>query len=183
MININFDGKTIAIKNTVNELLIGEFEYICDILNDTKNINTIEKWGNIFLYLGIPQDVLDNLDAMDFIELIKEFNISDKNFTTIENEITLDGHIYYYNFDEVKMTVKEVTLIESYITKDSNKYIGDMMAILYKRNDVDKNITFDKAHIEHKAKLFRKNITADKSIPFLTYLTKKLSKDSEQLND
>jgi hypothetical protein len=53
------------------------------------------------------------------------------------------------------------------------------MAIIYKRPGFDKTINFDKAHIHHKAELFRKNLTADKVIPFISFLSKKLIGDYE----
>jgi len=182
MINLKFDGKTYQLKNSTNELLINEFEHICSILND-KEKNHIEKWSEIFIYLGVPEDVIDNFDSFDFIEMIKEFNIFKTDSTEFVKDIVLDG-ITYTAFDEkFKLTVKEMTLIESFITKNENRYLGEMLAVIYKRTDLDKSMTYDKAHLKFKAELIRKQVMADVAVPIIGFLSKKLINDYNLITD
>lgn len=178
MINLRFGEQTFTIKNQTNELLIGEFEQICLILND-QNDTKINKWSKVFKYLGIPEEIIDEFDSFDFIEIIKQFNIFDETLSTeFIKEININGKTYIANGDTFKITVKENGLIEDFIQINSEKYIGEMMAILYKLEGTDKSIWYDKTHIKHKADLFRKNITIDKAIPYITYLTKKMVNES-----
>jgi hypothetical protein len=178
MININFEDKTYTIKNQVSELLIKDFEHICSILND-KEKNKIDKWSEIFIYLGLPEEVVDEFDSFAFINIIKEFNLIDVEGEDFAKEIILDDKTYIAYEDKFKLTVKEMSLIEYYVQKNENRYLGEMMAIIYKHPDYDKTINFDKAHIHFKAELIRKQITTNKAIPFITFLSKRLIKDNE----
>lgn len=176
MINLKFNGSTYQIKNSTNEFLINEFEHLCSILNDIEK-NHLQKWSEIFIYLGVPQDVLDNFDTFDFIEMIKEFNLFETNSTDFVKEIVLDGITYTAFDDKFKLTVKEMALIEDYVKKDTNRYLGEMLSVIYKRTDLDKSMTYDKAHLKFKAEMIRKQTTADVAIPIIGFLSKKLIND------
>jgi len=176
MINLKFNGNTYPIKNLTSELLIGEFEYVTSIINNQEK-NHIEKWSEVFVYLGVPQDVLDNFDTFDFIEMIKEFNLFEVKSTEFFKDIILDGIVYTSFDDTFKLTVKEMTLIENYVKKDNNKYLGEILAVIYKRKDIDKSMNFDNAHLKFKAELIRKQVISDVAIPIIGFLTRKLVSD------
>lgn len=178
MINLKFEDKTYSIKNRTDELTIGEFEDICIILNSDK-LTKMDKWSKVFKYLGIPEEVIDEFDAFDFIEIIKQFNIFDEQSDEYVKELFIDEKKYILYYEKFKITVKENTLIESYIQKNSEKYIGELMAILYKLEDTDKNIWYDNAHIKFKAKQFREKVTIDNVLPIIKYLSKKLVKETD----
>lgn len=178
MLKINHKEKTYQVRNNVDELLLKEFEEVSSIFNN-KDKDYFEKWSEIFVYLGLEQDFVDELDTFAFIDIIKEFNIVNLDKTDIIKEIEVEGDLYVAYDEQFKLTVKEMTLIEHYIKKNENRYLGEIMAIVYKRPGFDKTINFDKAHIHHKAELFRKNLTADKAIPFISFLSKKLIYDYE----
>lgn len=174
MINIKFNDKVYSIKNTTTELTIGEFEDLCMILNDM-TLNKMERWSKAFNYLGVPEEVIDEFDSFEFIEIIKQFNIFNEELDTeFIKEIEVEGRIYSSFDEKFKLTVKENSLIEQAVAKHSEKYLGEMMAVIFKMEGTDKTIWYDAAHIKHKAKLFREKVTADKVIPFINYLTKKL---------
>lgn len=177
MITLNYENQSYKLKNSADEFLIKEFEHICSILNDTER-HHVDKWSEILVYLGVPQDLVDNLDGFEFLEIIKNFNIDDTQYSPeIIKDIEIDG-IKYQAYDETfKLTVREMTLIEAAVKKNKDRFLGDILAIIYKRTDVDKEITYDKAHIHHKAELIRKNITANVAMPILAFLGKKLIKD------
>lgn len=174
MITLKFGEESYTIKNQTNELLIGEFEEICFILND-QNETKINKWSKVFKFLGVPEEIIDEFDSFDFINLIKEFNIFNEDLNTeFIPEIIINNKSYVTNSDTFKITVKENGIIEEFVSKNNEKYIGEMMAILYKLDGTDKSIWYDKSHIKHKAELFRTQVTIDKAIPYITYLTKKM---------
>ena len=182
MINLKFEDKTYSIKNKTNELTIGEFEDLCVILNDLK-ATKVEKWSRAFKYLGVPEEVVDEFDAFDFIEMIKQFNIFDEEVFDYVKEITIDGKVYVLFDERFKITVKENALIESYVNKNGEKYIGELMAILYKLEGTDKTIWYDNAHIKFKAKQFRDKVTIDNALPIIKYLAKKLVKENDLMFD
>jgi hypothetical protein len=182
MLNVKINDTTYRIKNSSEEFTITEFETICSILNDT-SIPKYSKWSQIFIYLGIPEDVIDTFDSSAFVSIIKEFELESPTTNTITKEIIIDGYTYVAYDSEFFLSVKQMGLIEEFISKDSDKYLGELMAIIYKREDLTKAEHFDKAHIKHKAKLFREHITADKALPFIGYLSKQLINDAELLGD
>lgn len=182
MLNVKFNGIEYQIKNNVNEFTILEFETICTILNDEKKTKII-KWSDIFEFLGLPIDVIDEFDSFAFIQLINEFNLLGVDKEPMLQEIVIDGYTYKSFDEEFKLTVKEMGLIESFVEKNKDKYLGELMAIVFKRTDLGRNEHFDKTHIKYKADLFRKHITADKTLPFITFLSKKLIDNVELIKE
>jgi hypothetical protein len=175
MIKVKFEDKVYEVKNTLDEILISDFENIISIMNNKKNY--IDRWSEVFIILGLPEIVLENMDSSDFINVIKEVDINTDTEVKLEKEITIDNVVYRIKHDEVKISVKEMRLIEKFIIDNDNKYIGDIMAVLYRNESSDDTINYDLTHIKHKAKLFRDNVTVDKSLPFLKYLSTKIVKD------
>jgi hypothetical protein len=52
------------------------------------------------------------------------------------------------------------------------------MALMFKRTDLSNTEHYDAAHLKHKAKLFSK-LKADISIPYLTFVTYKITNHAE----
>jgi hypothetical protein len=178
MINLNFGGTIYSIKNQTNELLIGEFEDICFILNDESETK-INRWSSVFKYLGVPEEVIDEFDSFAFINIIKEFKIFDEELSKdFIQSVEIDGKTYTSFEESFKLTVKENGIIEQAVQKNEKKYIAEMMAVLFKLEGTDKSIWYDAAHLKHKSQLFRSSVTIDKAIPFINYLTKKLVKET-----
>lgn len=176
--------KNLEIKNSINELTVKQYEHISAILNDNEK-NYIDKWSEIFVYLGVDEDIVDSLMVAEFIELIKGFNITQDLSPEIIQVIKLND-VEYYSYkdgEDFKITVKEMALIENAIKHNDKRYIGDILAILYKNPESDKTINFDKAHIHFKAELIRKDITANVAIPILNYIGKIVIKDFEMIEN
>lgn len=181
MLNVNIQETTYKIRNQIDELTIGEFETISGIMNNT-DMNNIEKWTEVFAFLGIPKDVIESFDSFAMIEIIKEFTIFDNKLEmNYQTELTLNGEVYYASFNNgvPSITVKEIRLIEDHIVKNPHKYLSYMLAVIYKRKDLDKNITYDKSHISFKMDLIRKNVKADVAMPYVKFIANKLVKDYE----
>lgn len=174
--------KDYEVKNKIDELLISEYEYISMIYNDT-NIDNIDKWVKIFQYLGVPIEVIDELDLEEFLNFIKEFQL---NIDTIDSEVIktiIINDVEYTSYEEeFKLSVKDMGLIENYIKEKPDNYIGEAMAVIYKNRKFDRTIHYDKSHIKMKAEQFRKNVTCDKVMPILNVISKKLIKDGELIN-
>jgi hypothetical protein len=184
MIKLKFNGEEYEVRNQLDEIKIGEFEDLCVIFNNEKE-SKIERWSNIFNILGVPIDVIDEMDAFDFINIIKTIKIFNNDNIEIPNKLTVNGKDYI-SFDEgekFKLTVKENSIIEKYIQNNSDKYIGEILSVCYKLEGSDKSIWYDKSHLDYKAKLFRDNITTDKIIGLLRYLTLKLVEENNIMND
>jgi hypothetical protein len=78
----------------------------------------------------------------------------------------------------MKLSVKDSRIVEKIVKKENKEYISDIMALMFKRTDLTNAEHYDPAHLKHKAKLFSK-LKADISIPYLTFVTFKISNHGE----
>lgn len=175
MIIVKHNDNKYNIKSEIEEILIGDFENIIDVMNTERNY--VDRWSEVFTYLGLPNEVIEDMDSEDFLNIIKEVNITIDKDVELTKEITIEGINYRLKSDEIKISVKDMRFIEDFIIRGKNKYIGEIMAVLYRNESSDDNINYDLSHIKHKAKLFRDNVSVDKSIPFIKYLSTKIVKD------
>ena len=163
------------IPNQLEELTIEQFEAISDINNDT-NLDPIDKHLKVFAYLGIPESEFWDYDVANFVDVVKQFNSSEhKDYPTVE-EIELEGYVYKA---QMKLTVRDTKLIEKITIKKEKGYISEMLAVMFKREDLTSAEHYTDAHIKHKAKLIRK-LNAAISIPYIMFIAQKIS---QQAND
>jgi len=164
MLIIKFNGETYNIKNSIKELNIDEFENIFMIFNNKDNI--IDKWFSILRYLGLTEEIINNISLDEFKDIIHQFD-----FNTCKNDIQkyiyLNGEEYSSFDDKFILTVKNVLLIEDYITINPNKYLAEVIAILY-TNDTEKELTHKQ--IKDKAELIRKQVNCEVGIPIINLL-------------
>jgi hypothetical protein len=158
------------IPNKMDELTIEQFEKISQILNN-KELDNIEKYMEMFKFLGIEEKMWDDYPFSQFIELVREFNMDAYTPNEAQLEIELDGYQYKA---ELRLSVKETKLIEKIIGHKPNNYISDILAVMFKRTDLSNVEHFDDAHLKHKAKLFRTQ-KAEFCVPFIVFVTEKIS--------
>jgi len=158
------------IPNQLDEITIEQFETITEINNDP-NLDPIDKHLKVFAYLGIPESEFWDYDVADFINVVKEFNsLEQKEHATVE-ELELEGYTYKA---QMKLTVRDTKMIEKVALHKEKGYISEMLAIMFKREDLTPAEHYAEAHIKHKAKLIRK-LTADVAIPYLIFIADKIS--------
>ena len=159
------------IPNQLDELTIEQFESITDINNDT-NLDPIDKHLKVFAYLGIPESEFWDYDVADFVQFVKLFNTMEhKDYPTVE-EIELENYIYRA---EMKLTVRDTKMIEKIALHKEKGYISEMMAVMFKREDLTSTEHYTDAHIKHKSKLIRK-LTANIALPYLIFISEKIAK-------
>lgn len=158
------------IPNKMDEFTIEEFEKVSQILND-KNLDNIERYVEVFKYLGIEEKMWDDYPFSHFVEFVREFNIDSYTPQDAIDSIELDGYTYRA---ELKLSVKETKLIEKIVNQKPNNYISDILAIMFKRDDLSNTEHFADSHLKYKAKLFRQ-LKAEISIPYIVFVTEKIS--------
>ena len=168
---INIFGKEIPSK--MDELTLEQFQKISAIHN-SEEYDTLEKHCKVFEYLGITEDEMD-VDFDLFLANVKEFNNNNYDKKDPVEEIEIDGYIYRA---EMKLSVKDSRIVEKIVKKDNKEYISDIMALMFKRTDLSNTEHYDSAHLKHKSKLFSK-LKADISIPYLTFVTYKITSHAE----
>jgi hypothetical protein len=178
MMDINYDGVKYTIKSDINEFTIGEYEKIINYLNNESDF--FDMWFYVLEFLGLPKNVVDDLDANELIDVINSINLSDINKVYIKS-IEIGGFTYNCEFKEngePKITGKMFKLLEKVCKKDY--YIADIMAILFKREDLSDNENYDLNHIEHKASLFREECV-NISLPYVLLIANKYIKNIKSL--
>ena len=168
---IKLFGKEIPSK--MDELTLEQFQKISAIHNN-EEYNTLEKHCKVFEYLGITEEEMD-VDFDLFLANVKEFNNNNYDKKDPIEEIEIDGYTYRA---EMKLSVKDSRIVEKIVKKDNKEYISDIMALMFKRTDLSNTEHYDPAHLKHKAKLFSK-LKADISIPYLTFVTYKITNHAE----
>jgi hypothetical protein len=174
MVDIKYGDRVFSIKNDVNEFSIGEYEKIVYYLNNEGDF--FDKWFNILEYLGLDKGVIDDIDANELIEIINSINLS-KVEPKFISEIELGGYLYKCEMKESgepKITGRIFKLLEKVCKGDY--YISDIMAILFKRDDLSDAEHYQKAHLEWKSKLF-KDLSASVSVPYVLYITDRYIKN------
>lgn len=178
MFKINIKGVEHQMKSDANELTIKEYEKLSSILND-ENTQNIEKYFKAFINLGMDEDVLDSLDGFSFLKIIKEFKEIMMPVGDIVKEITLNGRTYSCYNEEFFFSVKDMKMIEIAIKRNPTEYIGDLMSIIYKDNELTKVEHYDAAHLKYKAKMIREQVTYDVALPIITKFSKQLIESLE----
>jgi hypothetical protein len=168
---IKLFGKEIPSK--MDELTLEQFQKISAIHNN-EEYDTLEKHCKVFEYLGITEEEMD-VDFDLFLANVKEFNNNNYDKKDPVEEIEIDGYTYKA---EMKLSVKDSRIVEKIVKKDNKEYISDIMALMFKRTDLSNTEHYDPAHLKHKAKLFSK-LKADISIPYLTFVTYKITNHAE----
>ena len=158
------------IPNKMDELTIEQFEKISQILNN-QEFDNIEKYVEMFKYLGIEEKQWDDYPFSDFIKLVQQFNLDSYTPQDAVESIELEGYTYTA---EMRLSVKETKLIEKIVNSKPNHYISDILAIMFKRSDLSNTEHFADAHLKHKSKLFRSQ-TADLCIPYIVFVTEKIA--------
>ena len=166
------------IPNRLDELTIEQFENITELSNN-KEIDPIDRHLQIFASLGIPEKEFFDYDVADFIELVKDFNSAPKiEYPTIET-LEVDGYNYTA---KMKLTVRDTKLIEKIAIAKPKGYISEILAIMFKRDDLTATEHYADAHLKLKAKMI-KELNASIAMPYLLFIAKKISKQVEKVED
>ena len=166
------------IPNTLDELTIEQFENITE-LSANSTIDPIDKYLQIFGSLGLEESLFFDVDIADFIEFTNQFNtIPEVDYPTI-SQIELAGYSYTA---EMRLTVRDTKLIEKIALHKNKGYISEILAIMFKRDDLTTTEHYAEAHLKLKAKMI-KELKANIAMPYLLFIAKKITKQVEKVED
>jgi len=184
MYTIKVEGQEpFELKTKMTEFTLKEFQEISSILNDPE-IDSVDKYLDVISYLGCPEDVLVEIDSDEFLEIVNTFTADRIQNKELTRTIEIDNDVYeaYPEGKEFKLKAKDFSLIEKCIKRTPNKYILEVIAILFKRTDLTRVENYAKAHIKHKKKLFADQI-ADQYYPYVAFIHDKISKKVKSATD
>lgn len=168
----------VNIPHLVSEMTLKEYEFVSVILNN-KNLDSIDKYVKIFKHFGVTEEYLNALDFNEFKELIKSFNESKPDTLEFKKELEIDGYVYRAFDDEFKVLVKDMKEIEKAFKNE--RYICQLMAIIFKRTDLNDKEHYSREHIKYKAKLLGE-LKADFCLPYLVAIGNIFKEQYEQTN-
>jgi hypothetical protein len=171
--NVEIDCKASAINLAV-------WERMALVMYD-ESLDTIQKYEKLLNLVGFKAGLIEDLTFDEFGKAIEEFNTeTTTDFAVYVTEFEIEGYKYEV-FDNLK--VKDLRIISKAMNENPVS-AGEMMAMCFKRTDLTDKEHYTDAHIKHKAALFRKHLTADVCIPYITKVTDLMVKQvSEQSND
>lgn len=173
MIDITLNGITKQLKNELIDISIADFERVCVILN--KSDSVFERYINIFQCLGLTVEDIDGISEDDFLFLVDGFIRTRWEATEFVKELTIDGKIYTaFTGDKFVLSIRDLAKIEKYVKFNQEKYLGELLAIIYKDLTLPKEQWYDEKYISEKAELFRNNITANIVLPYTNLILSNL---------
>jgi hypothetical protein len=171
------DIKGYSLKNSLNEFTIDEFEKVTAILN-RQDLESIEKYIEALLYLGLPEEILDELSDDEFFGIIKAFTFTEE-LGELKARIEIEGYHYVaYEGEAFVLKVKDLSLIEKAVIQKPEAYLSRALAIIFKRDDLTRVEHYAESHIQEKTKLFKK-LNASLAYPYLIHITQKLKQKIE----
>ena len=164
------------IPNQLNELTVEQFDHLNKIENNIE-LDTIEKWIEKFIYLGVEEKAFDSMELDEFANYIKDFNKSEIPSTEKVTQIVIDK--YTYETSE-NIGVKDLGMIEKIYRSQDENFTAQTLSILFKRTDLTRTEHYAPAHLKLKVNLFKKQ-NAEIAFPYILDILQKITKITEKI--
>jgi hypothetical protein len=165
----------VEIPNHLNELTVQQFDELNKIENN-QELDTIEKWIEKFIYLGVPDKAFDKMELEEFTNYIKEFNKSEIPQGEKVTELVIDKYTYQAN---ETIGVKDLGLIEKIYRGQDDNFCAQTLAILFKRTDLTRTEHYAPAHLKFKVNVMKKQ-NAEVAFPYIMEILQKIAVISEK---
>ena len=165
----------VEIPNHLNELTVQQFDELNKIENN-QELDTIEKWIEKFIYLGVPDKAFDKMELEEFTNYIKEFNKSEVPNGEKVTELVIDKYTYQAN---ETIGVKDLGLIEKIYRGQDDNFCAQTLAILFKRSDLTRTEHYAPAHLKFKVNVMKKQ-NAEVAFPYIMEILQKIAVISEK---
>ena len=164
------------VPNLISELTVDQFDKLNNIENN-KDLDIVEKWLYKFVYLGIPEEVFDDMELTKMKEYIDLWDVT-PDVPEKQSKVEIDGYTY-----EAKETigVKDLSLIEKAWKKNMDSFSSASLAIVFKRTDLTRTEHYSPAHLKQKSKLFA-NQKAELALPYVVDIIKTLTNTADNAN-
>lgn len=180
MINIEIKGKDYSLRNEGSEVTLNELAEISHILDVKDGSDDVTKWLKVLCIIGSKQ-LAEVVPLKRFAEIVNLVQI-----TNIENEIQktieVNGRTYSVELEngELDLSAMDLSKIISMVNK-GGVWGNKAFAVVYKDDQLTNTEHYTDAHIEHKAKLFGEQVTADIAAPVIFQLAKEVVLNVESM--
>lgn len=169
----------VDVPNTADELTVKQFDKL-NVMETDKSLDSMERWVNKFVYLGVPEEAFDDMTIEEFKQIVQDWNEGFNEKPKMTTSVEIDG--YTYESKEV-ISVKDISLIEKAWKRNVEHFTAESLAIIFKRTDLERKEHYADAHIRHKASLFNQQ-PASIAIPYLNQILTVITESAESaLND
>lgn len=175
MIQKTFNGVAYELPNKPEEVRLSTFEKMYLIMQDN-SLGSFDRYMRIFSLFGLPEDVSGDIDEMELVDLIREFNKVTIPTNQLVKTIEVNGRTYTAYDEEFKFKAKDIVEIERAAMKGVLNFPSFILAVLFKDDALTKIEHYTSAHLQHKAKLFSDNLNTDVAIPYLARVAEKTLK-------
>ena len=175
MVIVKYQGKEYPMKNELQEMNLKEYQRLSEILS--KEGDPVGNVFEAFELLGLPMEVIDNLDSDELFAIYGKLKHQEINAEPVRM-FECDGYTYTAN-KELKGW--QMRYCEQAAHEHPRDYVAHVIAAIFLRDDLTDIEHKAPAHIKHKATLFSKHMTADIAAPYLGFITKKLIANVEGL--
>lgn len=175
MIQLDIKGTVYKVRTQPSEITLKEFAKIASI--QASEGEHVEKWLKV---LDVVSDsgLVNEIGIKGLTAFINDFNFKSIS-KKIKKKIEVNGRTYIYNEDPSAKTIQQ---LEKVIAARTD-YAAHVFAILYEDTELTNVEHQDKAHIEHKAKLFGEQIMSDVAFPVIVEIGKMLVESVKGLDE
>lgn len=130
MILVRKEGKFWEVKSTADEVTIGEFQKINDILVD-ESIGSTNKRIEILKVVGLPNEIANDLSYKSLLDVSKQV-MQEEMSGELTLSITVSDEVYnLIGGKDFDLTASDVAKIENVFTSKEDNYIAKIVAICY----------------------------------------------------
>lgn len=141
----------------------------------------LDKWQDILEAVGLPKEVTNEMELDELVEVVKAWNGTEKKPYQMVKEFELNGRTYRaFEGEKWSLNIKDGKLIEKYARQNPKRYVGKMLAVIFKDTSLSNAEHYANAHIKHKADIFRKEVKASVAVPYLMHVATKILNAGQQ---
>lgn len=178
--------KGYKLPNKASEMNIKLYEKLSEVLEakvrdngENKDVfkyeSVIDKYLDVLELLGLPESAINELSQEEFKKAVIDFNKPTKVNYKMVNKIEVNGRIYKaFEGKKFNLNVKDGALIEKYARQNPTRYVAEMLAVIFKDENLTDAEHRTNAHIKHKANIFRDEVKAEIAVPYLMEIAKKI---------
>jgi hypothetical protein len=175
--------KGVEIPTQIEDFTIEQFEIVTRILND-QDITVIERYINVLEALKVPDQFINDLTDDELFDIIKSFQEKTEDFKMdLIRTLEVNGFKYeaYAEDEKFILKAKDLSFIEKSLS-DKNNFFSGVLAIVFKREDLNDKEHYTSAHIKYKTTLF-KSLNARDYYPYVIWISQKINEKIKAIND
>lgn len=175
--------KGTQIPTQIEDFTIEQFEIVTRILNN-QEITIIERYIDVLEALKISDEFINDLTDDELFEIIKSFQNKTEDFKMdLIRTLEVNGFAYeaYAENENFILKAKDLSFIEKSLS-DKNNFFSGVLAIVFKRLDLDNKEHYTPAHIKYKTTLF-KSLNAREYYPYIIWISQKINEKIRSINE